>query len=80
MCKDTTLNFVLDFLKRLDSASISYCLSAPTGAMMVTVVIPGQRWEIEFHEDGEVGVEVFKSTGDIYGLEKIDQLFREFSD
>ena len=31
---------------------------------MVEVVVPGERWEVEFLQDGTVDVEVFKSDGD----------------
>ena len=30
---------------------------------MVTVAVPGERWEIEFFEDGHVEVEKFLSQG-----------------
>jgi hypothetical protein len=32
-------------------------------AVMVTVAVPGERWEIEFMSDGTVEVERFESTG-----------------
>jgi hypothetical protein len=47
---------------------------------MVSVAVPGQRWEIEFAQDGEVEAEVFKSDGTIVGSEALARLFREFGD
>jgi len=47
---------------------------------MVEVAVPGERWEIELHADGEIGVEVFKSVGGIQGSEALEDLFRRFSD
>jgi len=47
---------------------------------MVEVTVPGERWEIEFREDGEIGVEVFASKGRIQGAESLEELFRRFSD
>ena len=47
---------------------------------MVEIVVPGERWEVEFFGDGQVEVEVFKSPGIIGGEEELDRLFREFGD
>lgn len=38
-------------------------------AIMVTTAVPGERWEIEFFEDGHVEVEVFKSDGHMFDEE-----------
>ncbi len=34
---------------------------------MVEVVVPGQRWEVEFFQDSHIEVEKFISNGIIYG-------------
>lgn len=47
---------------------------------MVEVAVPGERWEIEFHEDGQIGVEVFVSSKGIQGPELLKQLFQRHSD
>ena len=47
---------------------------------MVEVVVPGQRWEIEFLDDGTVDVEKFISDKDFYEESDLDGLFREFKD
>ena len=76
-----SIHGILEFLARLKAAHISYRLSDPTeGALMVEVAVPGERWEIEFHEDGEIGVEVFASTGMTQGAELLEDLFRRFGD
>jgi hypothetical protein len=36
---------------------------------MVEIAVPGKRWEVEFHDDGQIGVEVFESNGKILGAE-----------
>lgn len=70
-----------DFLDRLVSAKIHHTLSAPTPrAVLVTVVVPGERWEIEFRESGEVEVEVFVSRRGVEPASSIDELFQRFSD
>ena len=47
---------------------------------MVEVSVPGERWEIEFHQDGQVGVEVFASSKGVQGAELLEELFSRFSD
>jgi hypothetical protein len=72
---------LLDFLDRLWAASIYFTLSAPTPrAVLVSVVVPGERWEIEFRENGDVGVEVFVSRAGAEPGHTIEELFRRFGD
>jgi hypothetical protein len=47
---------------------------------MVLVAIPGERWEIEFFQDGKVEIEIFGSSGKIYDRGMIEQLFERHSD
>lgn len=76
-----TIPELVRFLERLKSAHIHYTLSDPTeGAVMVEISVPGERWEVEFHQDGTIGVEVFVSSGGVQGPELIEPLFRRFSD
>ena len=42
-------------------------------AILVDVVVPGQRWEIEFLLDEEPAVEVFKSDGKILDAAALSQ-------
>lgn len=76
---------LLWFLWELDAANIHHTLAAPTasppnGAIMVQVTVPGEYWEVEFHEDGDIGVEVFVSRNGVEGKEALDELFDRFSD
>lgn len=67
---------LLDFIDRLGRAGLHYELSAPTDrAVMVSVWVPGEYWEVEFHEDGDVGVEVFRSVNGVEGKERLEDLF-----
>jgi hypothetical protein len=76
-----TIRGLLDLLERLKSANIYYQLADHTqGAIMVEISVPGERWEIEFHEDGQIGVEKFVSSGEVRGAETLDDLFRRFSE
>ena len=50
-------------------------------AIMVEVAVPGQRWEIEFMDDGTIQIEKFKSAGGVmYDERELEVLFNEFSD
>jgi hypothetical protein len=80
MSKERTLTDLLDFLDRLKAVSIHYEISNPTPrAILINIAVPGERWEVEFQEDGEVGVEVFRSLG-AKGSELLKDLFERFSD
>lgn len=78
---DGTITNLLRFLARLKDARIYYKLSDPTeGAIMIEISVPGERWEIEFHDDGRVSAEVFVSTKGVQNGEIVEDLFRRFSD
>ena len=47
---------------------------------MVQVALPGERWEIEFFDDREPEVEVFRSDGTISGPEKLAELREKAKD
>ena len=69
------------FLKRLEDNMIFYKLdTVRDDYIMVEVVVPGQRWEVEFSPDGDVVVERFKSFEDVGNEKLLDQLFEEYSD
>jgi hypothetical protein len=33
------------------------------GAIMIALAVPGQRWEVDFHDDGAVEIERFVTSG-----------------
>jgi hypothetical protein len=79
MTTPATLGDLLDLLARLQAASLFYTLADPTDrAIMVQVVVPGERWEIQVHEDGRIGVEVFVSERGVEGPERLEDLFERF--
>ncbi len=72
---------LITFLGKLDQGKISYTLAHHRDdAIMVIAVVPGERWEIEFFEDGSVEVERFISDGEIYGEEVLAELLTTYSD
>ncbi len=79
--KLSTFDKLLDFLNRLEQMHIHYTLSHHREqAVMVTVAVPGERWEIEFMHDGSVEVERFISSGDIKDEGALQELFSNYSD
>jgi hypothetical protein len=56
---------LLQFLDRLDDARIAYHLEHVRDSVMIAVAVPGERWEIEFFDDGHVEIEIFRSDGTI---------------
>lgn len=76
---------LLDFLEKLDHHKIYYRLSRPREeAIMVEVVVPGERWEVEFFADSSVEVEIFSKSsgvaGDIDAEQSLQRLFERYSE
>jgi len=77
----SSLDELLAFATRLDSDHIPYSLSVErANAVMVTVAVPGQRWEVEFMADGSIEVEKFTSDGQLYHPSQVDDLFDEIKE
>ena len=66
---------LIDFLERLDEKKIYYKLNKVRDAIMVEVVIPGERWEVEFFANGNVEIEKFISNAEIFDEKELEQLF-----
>ena len=75
------LKNINEFLNMLDEKKIYYQLNKirPDG-IMIEVAVPGQRWEIEYMEDGTIEIEKFISDGSFYGAEELNVLLDQFSD
>lgn len=68
-------------LNKLEENSVFYKLNKVRNeAIMVEVAVPGQRWEIEFLEDGTVDIEKFISDKDMYDVNELETLFKKFGD
>ena len=80
--KENLIRKLLDFLYKLDEAKISYSLEHNIeDAIGVRIVVPGERWEVDFFADGQVYVERFtNSSGEIKDEKELEELFRLFSD
>jgi hypothetical protein len=76
-----SINNVLEFLARLRAAKIQYRLNSfRRDAIAVEVAVPGERWEIEFMDDGSIEIERFVSDGTIHDESALDELFARFPD
>ncbi len=69
---------LLQFLDRLEELHASYTLLHVRETIMVCVAVPGERWEVEFFENGDVEVERFISTAKLAGEEAIECLLSYF--
>jgi len=70
------LQEVLGFVAELEQRNAAYKLSVVRPeAILVEVAVPGERWEVEFYASGEVEVERFRSSGDIGGVDALDELW-----
>lgn len=74
------LNNLIQFLNKLEASKIYYNLSKIRDSILVSVVVPGERWEIEFMVNGDIEIEKFVSNGEIHDKLLLDELFKKFSD
>ena len=71
---------LLEFLNKLEKCNICYRLNKIRESILVEITVPGERWEVEFFEDGKVEIEKFISDGQIKDESEIALLFKNFSD
>ena len=72
---------LVDFLNQLEQQNIHYTLSHHRDQeIMVSVAIPGERWEVEFFNSGAVEVERFISRGNLVGKEVLSELFAAYAE
>ena len=68
---------LLAFLDMLDEKGIYHRLNKVRHAIMVEVAVPGQRWEVEFFDDGRIEVEKFISESIIRDEAEFENLFAD---
>jgi len=75
----TALSEICLLLAELDQRHGPYQIQiVRPDALMVSVAIPGERWEIEFFDDGHVEVERFTSNGVEEVIDVIPRLISYF--
>lgn len=71
------LKILTEFLDKLDGCGIRYTLSGEVRtSIMVCLSLPGERWEINFYDDGHIAVEIFRSDGQAFDESKLDEFFK----
>lgn len=75
--KTVLFNKFLTFLNQLEQKKINYQIEHHRDeAVMIIVSMVGERWEIEFLDNGDIEVEKFISNGEIEGEESLKELFK----
>jgi hypothetical protein len=81
MTNSDTFARLIQFLRDLQTGKIAYSLKQSRDeSVMVEVNVPGERWEVEFMEDGSIEVEKFRSDGKICGADALTELLEKYSD
>ncbi len=71
----------VNFLRRPEECKIHYRMEHNReDSVMVITDVPGQKWEVEFFNDGNVEIEIFKSDGQIQKEIEVERFFKEFSE
>jgi hypothetical protein len=71
---------VFEIIEALRRGKIAFTLDVTRdNAITILAVVPGQFWEIDVYVDGEVDLEVFASTGDIFDLDELKSLIDQFT-
>ncbi len=74
--KTVFFNKFLTFVNQLEQQNINYQIAHHRDeAVMITVSLVGERWEIEFLDNGNIEVEKFISNGEIAGEEVLKEIF-----
>ncbi len=74
---ETAFGKLLAFLDRLERDKVWYRIEHVRDSLMVLLATPGERWEVEFFEDGRVEVERFTSPGRMEDESALARLFTE---
>ncbi len=74
------MNNLIHFTNKLELANIFYLLrKTRNDAVSIDVSVPGERWEIDFLDDGSIEVEIFTSDGTIHDASILSELFDKHS-
>lgn len=77
----TALTTAAEFCRELDRRHVTYELRIVRDeALMMSVALPGERWEIEFFEDGQIELERFVSQGVVEAPGALTELLAWFDD
>ena len=69
---------LIEFLNILEAGNVFYQLGKIRDGILITIVVPGERWEVEFLIDGDIDIERFVSDGNIEGEKELRCLVERF--
>lgn len=65
----------------LQQAGISFSIETTRDdALTVVAAVPGQRWEIDVHNDGEIDFEIFQSDGKMLGVRELEESISQWAE
>jgi hypothetical protein len=77
----TALSNTAELRHELDRRHIAYeLLIARDEALMISIAVPGERWEIEFFDDGRIELERFASQGVVDAPGVLGELLARLTD
>ena len=77
---------LIELLEKLEEKKIYYKLNkVRENTIMIEVVVPGERWEIELNsygtkEECDIEIERFVCNGEMHDETMLEELFEKFSD
>jgi hypothetical protein len=75
----TALSTATEFHLALDRRHVAHQFRMVRDeALMMSVAVPGERWEIEFFDDGRIELERFRSQGVVQAPEALAELLAWF--
>lgn len=72
-------NCLIKFLDELEQNKIYYDIKKIRDGLLVEIVVPGERWEVEYLSNGEIIIEKFKSDGNIFFEDELKKLIEKYS-
>jgi hypothetical protein len=77
----TALTTAAEFCRELDRRHVTYELRVVRDeALMMSVAVPGERWEIEFFDDGHIELERFVSQDVVEAPNALAELLAWFDE
>jgi hypothetical protein len=71
----------MSIARALEAARIYFTVDYHrAGSVSITVTVPGERWEIDILEDGDVDFERFVSTGGVTGELELKEFITRFAE
>ena len=72
---------LMEIIRALEAAQIHFTVSYHRyDAVSINATVPGERWEIDVLEDGDVDFERFVSTGGVRGEKEMAEFVTKFAE